>query len=54
MLYTIRSGQRIEQENYWDDAYPSLEWSLPNPPPAHTFETLPVQADWDKQQPAHH
>ena len=51
---TIRSGQKVENPNYWDDQYPALEWSLPNPPPAHTFETLPTAEDWDKQQPAHH
>ena len=51
---TIRSGQKVENPNYWGDQYPSLEWSLPNPPPAHTFETLPTREEWDKQQPAHH
>ncbi|MGD1926012.1 MAG: cytochrome c oxidase subunit 1 [Paracoccaceae bacterium] len=54
MIQTVRSGQRVTEENYWDDQYPALEWSLPNPPPAHTFETLPTPAEWDKQQPAHH
>jgi len=52
--YTVTRGVRIENPNYWDDRYPSLEWSLPNPPPAHTFETLPTREEWDKKQPAHH
>ena len=51
---TVTSGQKIENPNYWDDQYPALEWSLPNPPPAHTFEILSTQAEWDKQQPKHH
>ena len=51
---TLTAGQKVENPNYWDDHYPALEWSLPNPPPAHTFETLPTQEEWDKQQPAHH
>jgi len=51
---TIAAGQKVENPNYWDDKYPALEWSLPNPPPAHTFEILPTQDEWDKQQPAHH
>ena len=54
VFYTIRAGQKVENPNYWGDQYPALEWSLPNPPPAHTFETLPTREEWDKQQPAHH
>ena len=51
---SVTSGRKIEEENYWGDEYPALEWSLPNPPPAHTFEILPTREEWDKQQPAHH
>lgn len=54
VFQTVTSGRKIEEENYWDDQYPTLEWTLPNPPPAHTFEILPTQEEWDKQQPAHH
>ena len=54
VIYTIRAGKKVEEENYWDDQYPALEWSLPNPPPAHTFEILPTREEWDKQQPSHH
>ena len=54
MWVTITRGAKVEAENYWDDQYPALEWSLPNPPPEHTFEILPTQKEWDKQQPAHH
>ena len=34
------------------DEIGTLEWSLPCPPPAHTFETLPTREMWDKQ-PGH-
>ena len=27
----------------------TLEWTLPSPPPEHTFEILPKQEEWDKQ-----
>ncbi len=52
VVYTLRAGKKIEQENYWDDELGTLEWTLPNPPPAHTFETLPTRDMWDKQ-PSH-
>jgi len=51
---TVTVGKKVENPNYWDDQYPALEWSLPNPPPEHTFETLPSPAEWDKQMPAKH
>ncbi|MFK7941760.1 MAG: cytochrome c oxidase subunit 1 [Paracoccaceae bacterium] len=54
MWVTITRGAKVEAENYWDDQYPALEWSLSNPPPEHTFEMLPTQKEWDKQQPANH
>ena len=54
MWVTLTRGEKVTEENYWDDQYPALEWSLSNPPPAHTFEILPTEKEWDKQQPAHH
>ncbi len=50
---TLTRGAKVENPNYWDDELATLEWTLPNPPPAHTFETLPTREMWDKQ-PAHH
>jgi cytochrome c oxidase subunit 1 len=47
MVYTVLRGQRIANPNYWDDPYGTLEWTLPNPPPAHTFETLPTAEVWE-------
>jgi cytochrome c oxidase subunit 1 len=52
VIYTLRAGKKVENPNYWDDEIGTLEWTLPNPPPAHTFETLPTREMWDKQ-PSH-
>jgi cytochrome c oxidase subunit 1 len=52
VAYTLVAGRKIENPNYWEDEIGTLEWTLPNPPPAHTFETLPTREMWDKQ-PAH-
>lgn len=48
MFYTLRYGKRVTDTQYWGpqpDA--TLEWTLSNPPPEHTFETLPTQDMWD-------
>src|SRR5262249_46699197 len=37
----IVAGQRIRDANYWGSGATTLEWSVPTPAPAHTFETLP-------------
>ena len=48
MYYTLTRGARVTQNNYWNEYADTLEWTLPSPPPAHTFETLPKREDWDK------
>ncbi|SDZ72951.1 cytochrome c oxidase subunit I [Rubrimonas cliftonensis] len=50
MWYTLTRGQRITENAYWGST-DTLEWTLPNPPPEHTFETLPTPDQWNK---AHH
>ncbi len=50
MWYTLTRGQRVTENAYWGST-DTLEWTLPNPPPEHTFETLPTPDQWNK---AHH
>ena len=47
MVYTLKWGKRITEPNYWGGPASTLEWTLPTPPPEHTFEILPQQEEWD-------
>ena len=47
VIYTLRAGQRVGVPNYWNEHADTLEWTLPSPPPEHTFEQLPKREDWD-------
>jgi cytochrome c oxidase subunit I len=47
VVYTLKWGKKITENNYWNEYADTLEWTLPTPPPEHTFETLPKQSDWD-------
>ena len=49
VAYTLIAGRRVEEPAYWGEEAETLEWTLPNPPPEHTFETLPTPEMWDKQ-----
>ena len=49
VFYTLTRGKRVTENNYWNEYADTLEWTLPSPPPEHTFEQLPKQEDWDKQ-----
>ncbi len=53
VFYTLFAGKRVNVPNYWNEYADTLEWTLPSPPPEHTFETLPKRSDWDNVHPAH-
>ena len=48
VVYTLKWGKKITEDNYWGEYADTLAWTLPTPPPEHTFETLPKREDWDK------
>ena len=48
MIQGARAGARSAVANPWNEYADTLEWTLPSPPPEHTFEILPKQEDWDK------
>ena len=52
IIYAIVAGKKETRANPWNEYADTLEWTLPSPPPEHTFEILPKQEDWDKS-PAH-
>ncbi len=52
VFYTLFAGRKVTEPAYWGDHADTLEWTLPNPPPEHTFEELPTREMWDKQ-PGH-
>jgi cytochrome c oxidase subunit 1 len=49
LFKTLMSPKNATEPNPWGEFADTLEWTLPSPPPEHTFETLPKQSDWDKQ-----
>ncbi|SNS04605.1 cytochrome c oxidase subunit I [Antarctobacter heliothermus] len=48
VFHALTRGARVTQNNPWNEYADTLEWTLPSPPPEHTFEQLPKQEDWDK------
>ncbi|MEE3360811.1 MAG: cytochrome c oxidase subunit I [Pseudomonadota bacterium] len=48
IFYTVFAGRKETRNNPWNEYADTLEWTLPSPPPEHTFEQLPKQEDWDK------
>jgi len=41
VVYTLKWGRKVTENNYWNEYADTLEWTLPCPPPEHTFEQLP-------------
>jgi cytochrome c oxidase subunit 1 len=52
IIYAIVAGKKETRSNPWNEYADTLEWTLPSPPPEHTFEILPKQEEWDKS-PVH-
>ena len=50
VIYSLMKGARVTENNPWNEYADTLEWTLPSPPPEHTFETLPKQEEWDHQR----
>ncbi|AKS46730.1 cytochrome c oxidase subunit 1 [Octadecabacter temperatus] len=50
LFKTLLSPKNATENNPWGEFADTLEWTLPSPPPEHTFETLPKQSDWDHQR----
>ena len=47
IFWVILRVPRTAPANPWNEWADTLEWTLPSPPPEHTFETLPRQEEWD-------
>ena len=48
LFRTLLSPKNATEPNPWNEWADTLEWTLPSPPPEHTFETLPKREEWDK------
>jgi cytochrome c oxidase subunit 1 len=48
LFWTLLRAPRTAPANPWNEWADTLEWTLPSPPPEHTFEVLPKRSDWDK------
>ncbi len=48
IAYSLKWGRKCTEANPWNEYADTLEWTLPSPPPEHTFEQLPKREDWDK------
>ncbi|MFW2542526.1 cytochrome c oxidase subunit I [Primorskyibacter sp. 2E107] len=48
IFHALTRGKRVTENNPWNEYADTLEWTLPSPPPEHTFEQLPKREDWDK------
>jgi cytochrome c oxidase subunit I len=43
VFHTLFAGKRVGA-NYWGEGATTLEWTLPSPPPFHSYDELPVIA----------
>ena len=49
IAWSLLRGAEAKQKNPWNEYADTLEWTLPSPPPEHTFEQLPKQEEWDNK-----
>ncbi|SPF78473.1 cytochrome c oxidase subunit I [Pseudoprimorskyibacter insulae] len=49
VIHTVLAGRKETRPNPWNEYADTLEWTLPSPPPEHTFEILPKQEEWDNK-----
>jgi cytochrome c oxidase subunit 1 len=47
--WSLLRGAKSTEANPWNEYADTLEWTLPSPPPEHTFEILPKQEEWDNK-----
>ncbi len=50
LFWVLLTQKRTAPANPWNEWADTLEWTLPSPPPEHTFETLPRREDWDRSR----
>ena len=49
VAYTLLAGKRVEEPAYWGEHADTMEWLHSNPPPHHTYETLPTAEVWQRR-----
>ena len=47
VFHTLFAGKRVGA-NYWGEGATTLEWTLPSPPPFHTYDELPRRAGGER------
>ena len=48
LFWVLLTQKATAPANPWNEWADTLEWTLPSPPPEHTFEILPKRSDWDR------
>jgi cytochrome c oxidase subunit 1 len=48
LFWVLLTQKRTAPANPWNEWADTLEWTLPSPPPEHTFETLPTREQWER------
>jgi cytochrome c oxidase subunit I len=54
LFWVLLRQPRTAPANPWNEWADTLEWTLPSPPPEHTFEILPTPDEWDRTRPRAH